>query len=239
MANGLIPVSTPEGIVYPDVPLDPGVPPLVRTSLPTEVPERVATDSVIPTFSTAWGIYNADLRLVLVPDTIAALDFKREYAIADYPIEGRVGGPTGGQFESYDKVATPYECRIRMAVGSGLGAKYGYSGLEKRTYFLKTVDAMVGDLQLYHVVTPEVTYPSANLARYDYRRSALNGLGLLIVDLLIKEVRLNPGAGQIQIPVQPGSAEMNIDGTVFTWTNVQWNASSVQAFPFPILAGIQ
>src|SRR6185437_3575362 len=39
------------------------------------------------------------------------------------------------------------------------------------------------------VITPEVVYIGVNVERYDYRRSATNGLGLMIVDVGLLEIR--------------------------------------------------
>src|SRR5262249_51706443 len=98
-----------------------------------------------------------------------------EWAIANYPVEK-------GAFESYDKVQTPYEVRVRFASGGSI---------PNRQALLNSIAAIAGDLNLYDVVTPEAIYTSANIAHYDYNREAARGLGLMVIDVLFQQVRVS------------------------------------------------
>jgi hypothetical protein len=164
----------------------------------------------------SWGIYSGS-QLVIEPDTIVAYDFKREWALADYPVEQ-------GGFETYDKVATPTEHRVRMASGGSL---------QNREALLQQIDFIAGNLQLYTIVTPEAVYVRCNIVRYDYRRTAVNGLGLIVIDVMLKEVRIQTppnqmvfqapqlGPAPITNPAFPGSTSVSNAG----------NAAPVSASP--------
>jgi hypothetical protein len=123
-----------------------------------------------------WGIY-LDGAPVVIADTVTELDYRQEWSVADYPVER-------GGFESYDKVNTPFRIRIQFASGGSVA---------NRESLLDSIAAIGDPLTLYDVVTPEAVYTSVNVERYDYRRSATNGLGLMIVNVDVLEIREDPG----------------------------------------------
>lgn len=119
-----------------------------------------------------WGLYQGGEQ-VIQADTVLGVEYKEDWVIADYPIER-------GGFESYNKVATPFDLRLIFAAG----------GTEvNRTELLASIEAIIDDLNLYEVVTPEATYPNVNVIHYDYRRTTTAGLGMLVVSLYCQEVR--------------------------------------------------
>ena len=119
-----------------------------------------------------WGIFK-DGTPVILADSVIEVDFKKEWRIADYPVEQ-------GAFQSYNKVETPFDAKVKLSKG----------GKEAdRQEFLDTIDDIAGTLDLYDVVTPEKTYIGANISHYDYRRQALNGVGIIVVELFLVEVR--------------------------------------------------
>jgi hypothetical protein len=119
-----------------------------------------------------WGLYFGGEQ-VIQADTVLAVDYKEDWVIADYPIER-------GGFESYNKVATPFDVRLVFAAG----------GTEaNRTELLNSIAAIIGDLELYDVVTPEAVYENVNVIHYDYRRTTQSGLGMLVVSIFCQEVR--------------------------------------------------
>jgi len=65
----------------------------------------------------------------------------------------------------------------------------GGSSLD-RSNFLAALDAIVASTTLYNVVTPEHTYPNANVVDYDYNRTESSGAGMIIADLRLEEIRL-------------------------------------------------
>lgn len=122
--------------------------------------------------SPQWGIFlNGDP--VILADGVLTVEVKQDYSISSYPVEQ-------GAFASYNKVQRPIETRFQFATGGSVS---------DRQAFLNSIAAIIGDTNLYDVVTPEAIYPNQNLIHQDYRRSAHEGLGLLVVDITCQEVR--------------------------------------------------
>jgi hypothetical protein len=197
-----------------DIPIAPGLPPLLRTAEAAAeqiflLQEDTLTDfglSLAPT----WGVYDLFGAPVVVADTVTALDFHREWAIADYPIER-------GGFESYDKVDVPFVARVRFAAGGSA---------ENRAALLNSVSAIAGDLNLYDIATPEKIYTSVNVQRYDFSRTAHDGVGLLQIDLWLLEVRVTAGASDGNAQSPSGDATVN-GGNVQAGSDVAPTQSSI------------
>jgi hypothetical protein len=126
----------------------------------------------IGSMGTQWGIFRQG-RPVVTCDNVAAFDHKADWAISDYPVEG-------GQFESYNKVTIPYDVRLVFTAGGSEA---------NRTALLESLRAIVGDLNYYDAVSPEAVYTPVNLVHLDYRRTAQNGAGLLVVSVWCRQVR--------------------------------------------------
>ena len=186
--------------IYPNVPIAPGVPPLLRNPLAPIVTTALlvadAVLSIIGLFGNQWGIFQNGIP-VIVPDTVATVEYKQAWLISDYPVEE-------GAFQSYDKVQTPFEATIRMAVGGSTA---------DRQVFLEDVAAIAGTFDLYDVVTPDAIYQSANVVSYDYRRTAHEGLGLLVVDIRLVEVRVT-ATTQFSNTQSPSGANTTFTGAV-------------------------
>lgn len=136
---------------------------------------RIVSDiiSFLTGFSgSQWGIFQ-DGQQVLTADSVNALGYKQEWSISNYPVEE-------GAFESYDKVSTPFDVRVRLVSG---GSE------ENRQALLDDIAALAGNLELYDVVTPEAVYESCNIAGYDYRRTSESGAGMIILDVRLQEIR--------------------------------------------------
>lgn len=127
---------------------------------------------------TQWGIYKNGAP-VIVFDTVLNFDFKRDWSLATHPIEG-------GGFADYNKVAIPYSAHIKFAAG---GSR------ENRAALIQSVANIAGSLELYEVVTPEVVYPRVNVQHYDYSRAAGNGVGMIVIDVWLLEVRITSSSG--------------------------------------------
>jgi hypothetical protein len=119
-----------------------------------------------------WGIFFNGQPVVLA-DTVTTFSYKQDWAISDYPVER-------GGFESYDKVNTPFGIQIQFVSGGSEA---------KRQALLDSIAAIGDPLTLYDVLTPEAVYVGVNVDRYDYRRTSNNGLGLMIVDVHLIEIR--------------------------------------------------
>lgn len=132
-----------------------------------------------------WGIYRGGVPVV-VADSVTAFDFRKQWAISDYPVER-------GSFESYDKVEVPYGTRLRFAAGGNEA---------KQQALLSSISAIAGNLQLYNIVTPAKVYLNANIERYDYAQTATNGVGLMQVDVTVIEIR-EVGGGMFSATQSP------------------------------------
>nr|DAL40966.1 MAG TPA_asm: hypothetical protein [Caudoviricetes sp.] len=189
------------GPVFPDVPKVPGVPAVARSLVnPGTATEPQLTQDSITVTATAkneWGVYTASGALALEPDSISAIGYDAEYRVADFPIEE-------GGFETYDKVALPFQNRVVMTKGGTL---------EQRRTFLRAVEELRGDLELYNVVTPEWTYLNVNIVRTSLDRSRENGSGLITVELQLQEIRQNATASFTQTR-DPASASPVSNGSV-------------------------
>lgn len=147
-----------------------------------------------PSQAPRWGIYLGSAP-VLIADSVVSLSYKQESRVSDYPQEL-------GAFQAYNKVATPYDSRVKMSCGGTVAA---------RAAFLAKLESIVspGDLNLYSIVTPEKTYLNANVHRYDYERTAAAGAGRVVAEIWLTEVRVSAAAAFSNTAAPSGSAQVN------------------------------
>jgi hypothetical protein len=233
LANVLVPT-------YPDVPRAPGVPPVLRQAGAIESNiVLLAADavSIVRMFAgPQWGIFTQAGGPLIIGDSVVSLDFRKEWRIADYPIEQ-------GAFASYNKVETPFDIRVTFASsgqqtllasilsGGALGSLI--TGTDpvaaNRKAFLGTMAKAAASLDLVDVHTPEASYKGCNIIHYDYRREARKGAAMITVDVWLQEVRVSAkpafsGTGTVPInatapsavtaPKNPASADSVNGGTV-------------------------
>lgn len=165
-----------ELVSVPDVPGVPAV--LFAAGAGLGIPLASADDPGIMamlagSIAPRWGLFGKGGSPVIDADCIAAFDHKREWVIADYPVER-------GAFESYDKVALPFDVRLIYCAGETEG---------NRTDLIASVAAISGTLQLFDAVMPEKVFPNVNIVHYDFSRTAQRGVGLLTVAIWCREVR--------------------------------------------------
>ncbi len=184
---------------FPDVPNVMGVPALIRRAQPVldAIGYVNSIDNKIqrlltPPVEALWGIFDANGRKVLTPETFVSFDYRRESRVMEYPIEQ-------GSFASYNKVDASFDASITMATGGTPS---------DREALLTAVELLMLSLDLYTIVTPEKTYPSVSLTGNSFTRQQNNGSHQIIVTLRFKEIRetalVNAAAsGQINAdPVQ-------------------------------------
>jgi hypothetical protein len=106
--------------------------------------------------------------------SVIDFEYKQDWSISTYQVEQ-------GGFQSYDKVQMPFDVRMRVAAGGSVS---------NRTSLLTLVQSIANTAALYNVVTPEEVYLSCNVSHFDYKRTSINGLGVLIVDIWLLEVRV-------------------------------------------------
>lgn len=163
----------------PNVPKVPGVPPLL--SYAVNAVTLLTADFFGGSFGLGrpqWGLYK-DGAPVIIADSVVSFDYKQGWTVADYPIEAAAGSNQASGFESYDKVASPFEVKMRFAAGGTEDA---------RAALLASVEAIAGTLDVFDAVEPEKIYQNVTIAHYDYRRGNGNA-GLIVIDLWCVEVR--------------------------------------------------
>lgn len=184
---------------FPNVPKLPGVPQVLRSAQFPPAPSPVVGAAVAigrlwqSLFSQpVWAIYKqpeptetsedgvetvtvtAERQPVVVPDSFLEFGYRTEFDVSDYRVQR-------GSFASYNKVANPFETFIRMAKGGSQ---------QERKRFLESIDAIVGTLDLYDIVTPEKTYIGVNVLRHEVVRRGRQGAFFLTeVDLYFREIR--------------------------------------------------
>lgn len=181
-----------------NVPNVPGVPSVIFATATQFLPLMVrdALGLFFGSPASPWGIYQGG-RAVILADTALSFDYKQQWSISDFPVER-------GGFESYNKVAVPFETGFRFAAGGDE---------TNRRRLLNSIRAIAGNLQLYDVVTPEGVYINVNIARFDYRQTATDGVGLMQVDVYATEIR-QAGGGTLSSTKSPTSTAQSNGGTV-------------------------
>jgi hypothetical protein len=161
--------------LFPDVPFTQGVPAVLRDAATNYSAQSllVPGDDTASSSSNDWGIFNAGGERVLEPDSVVAFERGVEYRISDYPIER-------GGFQSYNKVATPFEVRLTLTKSGSVA---------DRQAFLNAVDDIQASLDVYDVATPEKVYVGVNVTRVSQSRTAQSGANMATVELLLQEVR--------------------------------------------------
>lgn len=179
-----------------NVPNAPGVPAL--NFVPgIEAGMQLLTGDNAPLFSgvgSQWGIFLNGVPVVTA-DNVVSFEFKQEFLLSDFPVEQ-------GGFETYDRVQVPFDARIRFSSG---GSDANRAALLNS---IATV-ARPGNTTLYDVATPEKVYTSVSLAHQDIRRTAVNGVKLLVVDVWLLEVRLNQSTSLSNTQTPSGADQTN------------------------------
>jgi hypothetical protein len=203
---------------FPDVPDDPGVPPVKRAGAFSSLGSinLLVADGiqVLRLFlPSEWGIVDEGGQNPFPGSNVMRVEFKQDYRISDYPVER-------GSFESYNKVQVPWSAKVTLAtegdvipgVGSlgFLGSLVGMTQAGKRTAFLASVKAAAASLDLFTLLTPEASYPNGNIVHFDYDRSGAHGATLLMVDVWMEEVRETISAKYTDVKA-PGAAG-TVDG---------------------------
>jgi hypothetical protein len=204
-------------ILYPVVPIAPGVPSVFRdvasfaSGLAAQTaPPILTSDGVISDYSSPqWGIFDANLNPVITGDSTLRIGYVHEYQVSDYPTED-------GGFQSYNRVQKPYEVKIAFAQGGGV---------EDVSAFLLGVEATLASLDLYTVVTPEAAYPNLSLNHMDYDRSASSGAQLLDVEVWSREVRV-AAAPAFTTTANPQAKSVQVGGQVQGQTPTQAQAAA-------------
>ena len=181
----------------------PGVPALLTGNFQAAATVFLTADA--PGLSPAllgaqWGLFLGG-GPAIVFETFVSIDYRREWAIADYPIER-------GGFESYNKVQLPFNIHAKFAMGGSAA---------DRAAMLSTIEAASNSLTLFDIVTPEAVYLNVNVQHIDYHRTSTNGVGLLVVEMWLLEIRervVETSSTNSGTSGQGGTGNnINVDGT--------------------------
>ncbi len=159
-----------------------------------------------------WGIFTADGAPVLVGDSVAAVDYARDFRVATFPVEQ-------GSFESYNKVELPIDLRLTFMKGGTVA---------ERGDFLAACDIAQTSLDLCNVATPEATYTEMNVVHVSYDRNAQQGANLLRVDVGLQRIRAYASASFTNTKAPAGAADVNA-GPVQTTTPTPPQSAAVTA----------
>lgn len=163
-------------VFFPNIPALPGVPPLPRLPGAAGVVVDLLLGDAIALLTglsgPQWGLFLNGLPVVTA-ESVVSFEYKQGYRISNFPVEE-------GLFESYNKVQQPFDVRIRFSMGGDVS---------DRQALLDSAADAVASLELMDAVTPEAVYESLNPVHMDYRRTAISGVGLIIVDIFCEEVR--------------------------------------------------
>lgn len=141
-----------------------------------------------------WGLF-LNGEPAIVSDNVISFEYKQDHRVSNFPQEE-------GAFESYNKVQLPFDIRLRFSTGGSPA---------DRQAMIDSIDAIIGSTDLFDAVTPEKVYESVNPVHQDLRRTAINGVGLLIIDVLCEQVRVTTSP-QFSTS-QNSSSGTNGDGT--------------------------
>jgi hypothetical protein len=187
--------------VFPNVPLAPGVPPIPRQIGATEGAVAgivLLTQDIASFFAgtllSTWGIFQNNVQVVAA-DNVVSFEYKQEWTISDYPVEG-------GGFQSYDKVQLPFDVRLEFSKGGSVS---------DRQTFINSINTIAGNLQFYDVYTPELQYTSVNIQRWEYSRKSDSKLGLVVIDVWLIQIRVT-ATTTFQNVANPASANQVSNG---------------------------
>ena len=174
-------------------PFLPGVPPLLTQVIPAVVTLAAGpVGALLQYFAPEWQLLDKDGKPALVPDSFVGIQYSNARRISDYPVEK-------GSFAFYNTVQTPFALTVRVTKGGTV---------DDRTQFLSEIDNLSKSLDVYTLSTPERTYLSLSIERYDYMRSVSAGVGMMIVDIHFLEIRL------AEVKYSASNGTINSSGTV-------------------------
>lgn len=149
-----------------------------------------------------YSIVDASSSSVLVTaDTWKRVEYLKEQHVADYPIEQ-------GGFESYNKVAVPFDLRLVLCCGGpdflqqlasgALASVDGYLNSilgtnftqpMTRLQFILACESLADSLQLVDVITPDRTYQNLNCIHFSYTKTKEQGANMVVGELWFREIR--------------------------------------------------
>ena len=157
---------------------------------------------IVPPFTQTWGVFYLNGTPVFDVDSCISLDFANNTKVSGFPVEK-------GGFASYNKVGTPFEPKLALAVG----------GQTRIQAFMNDLMDELATTTLYNIITPEMTYFNVTLEKYEYKRSQKAGKNLLHANLSFKQIiEVAPKYSSVTIakPKKPSAKDKDGHGKVQT-----------------------
>jgi hypothetical protein len=158
--------------------------------------------AIVPPFTQTWGIFHLNGARVFDVDSCISLDFANNAKVSGFPVEQ-------GGFANYNKVGTPFEPKVSLAVG----------GQQRIKSFMNDLMDELATVTLYNIITPEMTYFNVTLEKYEYKRSQKAGKNLLHANLSFKQiVEVAPQYSSVKIvkPKKPSAKDKEGHGKTQT-----------------------
>lgn len=181
-------------VTIPNVPNLPGVPPLTRriASAAVGAAPLLALDFFSFAGPDRWAIHDDSGAVAVEFDSFLSLEYLNRNHVSDYPVEQ-------GQFQTYNKVATPFDAIVSIAKGGSV---------QDRQTFWESVERVMASMKLYTLVTPELTYGNLTAEQHRYERRVRNGAHLAVAHIRFKEVRNLTYKVSSQVPVSAQTSSL-------------------------------
>lgn len=176
------------------------------------------------TLSPGYGIYTSGGVLkALSPSSFIGIEYGADASVVSAPIEK-------GSYSSYNKVKRPPVIRVIFTLEGWSGFSGGLPNLTNfsltsRSDMLAALDEMVASAQLYDIETPDTTYESYDLIRFNYLTSE-KAVTLLTVEAIFQailqesEVVLTSATA-----ANSGATNSNVRAASFTTENINSSTS--------------
>ena len=180
---------------YPTAPQISGVPVLAQSPVATVATAFVSEiDSYIQSLLSQWQVLDSSSGNALSMAGILGVEKSVDYNVSNAPQEN-------GAFTSYNKVVMPWTIRVQAICDGSLGTVAS---------FIAALDAIVADLNLYSIVTPDVTYPSMNATHYDMRRTSSSGVTMVVAEVWFEQIRVTGTQAYTQTQTPAGQPTTNV-----------------------------
>ncbi len=190
----------------------PNVSPAILAGVPDVTPGTTPTvPSSGPQVTPRYGIYSGGTEALTGYNSVIGAGYAVDEQVPTYPIEG-------GGFESYNKVAQPFQAKIQYTIY-----------LSALPAFIARCEAMRQDTNLYSFLTPFYTWQNVNVVHYDWRLQDKRATSMLIVEVFGSEIRQQVTANA-QSGTQTGTAISATD-TTSPVAEAQVNGGQQQAAP--------
>jgi len=142
-----------------------------------------------------WGVYDDQGQPIANYDTFYSVKVDDNSKVSDFPVED-------GAFVDYNKVNLPNKVMVTLVAG---GSR------TKTSAFLDALKEARRSTALFAIVTPEDTFSSMTLEKFDYKREAVGGQSMIKAQCAFLEVRqVTPQYATVALPAvvvkKPSSA---------------------------------